>query len=538
VDAPFSRIRLTHLSGPRQGQTDQLDRLPATLGADSGLEVVIPGIAGTHAHLVERHGEVVLEDGGSDRGTFLLGEQVREAVLRDGDVIELGRGGPKVSFRRGEGELVPLEPQIVTAAPDSHLHPHHHADVLHAVIRETVAHTSRLFRILTLVVLGLGGLALGYSQWQARRLRAELKHLREAVAAANEEQRRFVERIEEERHRGAEERKGLESRIEEAHSREETLSRKLAEAQAAEATKVRAELSLTRERLTSLETERAAGERIIRDYGAGVCLIQGSYAFYDADGRGLRLQLDESGNPKRKDDGTPRVDVGASGPLYTSDYLGTGFLVDRHGLILTNRHVAEPWWNDGTAQALIKSGHRPRFLTFRAFFPKEAEPFDLTTDRVSDKVDLAVARLDLKKRPIPVLQLDASGSAAVAGQPVVVLGYPAGLEALLAKADTGMVQELLASTGSGSDRVAEAMGRKGLIRPSTTQGHIGDITKTDIVFDAPTTQGGSGGPVLNKNGRVIAVEYAVLTRFEGSSFGVPIGYAVDLLKAPRKGADD
>jgi serine protease Do len=67
-----------------------------------------------------------------------------------------------------------------------------------------------------------------------------------------------------------------------------------------------------------------------------------------------------------------------------------------------------------------------------------------------------------------------------------------------------------------------------LIRPSTTQGHIGDVTGTDIVFDAPTTQGGSGGPVFNKYRRVVAVEYATLPQFAGNSYGVPVRYALEL----------
>jgi hypothetical protein len=33
---------------------------------------------------------------------------------------------------------------------------------------------------------------------------------------------------------------------------------------------------------------------------------------------------------------------------------------------------------------------------------------------------------------------------------------------------------------------------------------------------------------------VIAVEYAVLTKFEGNSFGVPITYALELMKTARK----
>jgi len=59
------------------------------------------------------------------------------------------------------------------------------------------------------------------------------------------------------------------------------------------------------------------------------------------------------------------------------------------------------------------------------------------------------------------------------------------------------------------------------------------------VFDAPSAQGGSGGPVFNKFGQVIAVEYAVLQKFGGNSFGIPIAYARALLaEAPRARSDD
>jgi S1-C subfamily serine protease len=150
-------------------------------------------------------------------------------------------------------------------------------------------------------------------------------------------------------------------------------------------------------------------------------------------------------------------------------------------------------------------------------------------------VDLALMKVDLRGRKIPVLPLDRSPTGSVAGQPVVVVGYPAGLEAILAKAENGVVKQILESHGTNSERVTEALSLRGLIRPSTTQGHIGDITRSDIVFDAPTTQGGSGGPIFNKNGQVIAVEYAVLPKFGGNSFGVPVAYALDLL-APRRGS--
>ena len=89
----------------------------------------------------------------------------------------------------------------------------------------------------------------------------------------------------------------------------------------------------------------------------------------------------------------------------------------------------------------------------------------------------------------------------MAGQPVVVLGYPAGLEAILAKADARGRARDPGERHRAEPRSPRRSARKGLIRPSTTQGHIGDVTRTDIVFDAPTTQGGSGGPVFNRDGR-------------------------------------
>src|SRR5262249_12285632 len=227
------------------------------------------------------------------------------------------------------------------------------------------------------------------------------------------------------------------------------------------------------------------------------------------------------------------------GPVHTIEYYGTGFLVRSGGLILSNRHVAEPWWNDSSAAALQPQGYEPRFLYLRAFFPKQREPFDITLHRASPKDDLALLHANLRGRGIPVLPLAASPRATAAGQPVVVVGYPTGLEAILAKAESSVVRRILESHGTDSERVTLALSRQGLIRPSTTQGHIGDITRTDIVFDAPSAQGGSGGPVFNKVGQVIAVEYAVLQKFGGNSFGIPIGYARALLaEAPAPRTDD
>ena len=349
--------------------------------------------------------------------------------------------------------------------------------------------------------IGLVAVAVAGGWHQSSRLQREVAGLRRSVQAAEQERR------------GSEAEGSREARP--------------VEAGGALASSLRDDLESTRARLAALEDERTAGQRVIREYGGGVCLIQASYAFYDEAGQPLRDRPDADAAPAGAE-GSGAGSEGA-GPIHTVDYYGTGFLVDAQGLVLTNRHVAEPWWTDETADRLAAAGYKPRFVTFRAFFPGQEEPFDLLAERKSETMDLAVLRVDLRGRGVPVLPIDRSGKGAVAGQPMMVMGYPTGLEAILAKAESNVVKHILETQGPSSERVTEALSRQGLIRPTTTQGHIGDVTRTDIVFDAATTQGGSGGPIFNKQGQVIAVEYALLTKFGGNSFAIPISYAIELL---------
>jgi serine protease Do len=52
---------------------------------------------------------------------------------------------------------------------------------------------------------------------------------------------------------------------------------------------------------------------------------------------------------------------------------------------------------------------------------------------------------------------------------------------------------------------------------------------TEIVFDAQTTSGGSGGPLIDEQGKVVGVTVAVLKGFGGSNFGIPIRLSQPLL---------
>ena len=56
------------------------------------------------------------------------------------------------------------------------------------------------------------------------------------------------------------------------------------------------------------------------------------------------------------------------------------------------------------------------------------------------------------------------------------------------------------------------------------QGIIAQMTESAVIYDADTTQGGSGGPVFNLKGEVVAVNAAIVPGYTGSNIGVPIDF--------------
>jgi hypothetical protein len=110
------------------------------------------------------------------------------------------------------------------------------------------------------------------------------------------------------------------------------------------------------------------------------------------------------------------------------------------------------------------------------------------------------------------------------------VGYATGLDAILARAGDQTVEEVIKASGGEPKLILQELAKRQLIRPLVTQGHVGDILPDKIVYDAQTTSGGSGGPLLDDNGGVIGVTFAIVRGFGGSNFGVPIRFATPLLK--------
>ncbi len=165
---------------------------------------------------------------------------------------------------------------------------------------------------------------------------------------------------------------------------------------------------------------------------------------------------------------------------------GTGFVVDKSGLILTNYHVVE----NGRAIS----------VRFHDGTVREAEV--LGTDQGND---LALLRVDLPEG-IPVAPLGDSDEVVV-GETAIAIGNPFGLDHTVTQ---GIISAVNRDWQPGNGRI-----RRNLIQT-----------------DAPINPGNSGGPLLNANGEVIGINSLIESPVNGSvgiGFAIPINTAKELL---------
>jgi S1-C subfamily serine protease/DNA-binding response OmpR family regulator len=310
----------------------------------------------------------------------------------------------------------------------------------------------------------------------------------------------------------------------------EDLRKKMAAGAGADSGSLKQQLTDTQSRLKLLENEGKVAETVVHSYGPSVCLLHVVVEFLDKQsGRPIQIVVDDLGKPRVDDQGMVQLDSGGSGPHLQIDVFGTGFLVRRDGRIVTNHHVAEPWWNNDELKGLLDRGAAAYVLSYKAYFPGNAEGIEAKLDRISSDADVATLKL---QAPVParatLLELDERHDASVTGDPVVLIGYPTGIEGILARAGSDVAQKI--TDTQNVSHIVSQLALQQLIRPTTTQGHIGDILQDKIVYDAATTSGGSGGPLFNRSGKVIGVNFAILKGFGGSNLAVPVRYANELLK--------
>jgi S1-C subfamily serine protease len=291
------------------------------------------------------------------------------------------------------------------------------------------------------------------------------------------------------------------------------------------------QLQETENRLNRLETEGRVAETIVHTYGPSICLLHVVVQFHDHDsGQLIRFSADANGKPQVDDKGMASLETEGNGPPLEVDVFGTGFLIAHDGRLLTNHHVAEPWWSDEELKQLLDRGAVAFAASYTAYFPGTSEGIAAKVDRISTDADLATLKLLSPAPPhITLLQLDDRKDASITGDAVVLIGYPAGIDGILARAGADVAKGV-AENAHEVTQVVSRLAAQRLIRPTTTQGHIGDVLKDKIVYDAATTSGGSGGPLFNRDGKVIGVNFAMLSDFGGSNLAIPIRYANELMK--------
>ena len=295
---------------------------------------------------------------------------------------------------------------------------------------------------------------------------------------------------------------------------------------------LQAQLAMVENRLGKIETEGKFAERIIQAYEPSVCLIHVVLAFREhTTGSRLRYAaVTGSGEPATDEHNNPLVSLTGSGPEVHLDVFGTGFLVSDDGRILTNHHVAEPWWQNDDLKEMLDQGVEPVIAEMTAYFPGVPNGITVNTERISSAADVAVVKGNVSGLRIKQIALADSRRSAVSGGPVVLLGYPTALDAILARAGTETLQSIATASKGDPKQVMEELARRNLIRPTTTQGHIGAVLPDKIVYDAQTTSGGSGGPLFNNEGKVIGINFAMVREFGGSNFAIPVSYGQSLLR--------
>ncbi len=175
--------------------------------------------------------------------------------------------------------------------------------------------------------------------------------------------------------------------------------------------------------------------------------------------------------------------------------IGSGFIVDPSGIIITNQHVVSQ--QDADYQIITNDG-------------KEYQVIEILQDDVND-----IALLRVEAEDLAHLTLGDSENLKQ-GQIVIAIGTPLGEYA--GSVTTGVV--------SGLDRSVTAR----------SQGFWG-IAKTYenvIQTDAAVNPGNSGGPLLNSSGEVIGVNFATTSGAENISFALPSNFVARRLDEYRK----
>jgi serine protease Do len=502
---------LEHLTGPSRGRVTWLDGSTLDLCLDArrnarvehaGPEGLCEGHVGRF-HRVEDSYQIEAPD---DVPVWVNGKRVTTRLLASGDMIEFGEAGPLSRFwiHRDSGPAHKTIPDILSDGV-AYLRASRQPPATRTyrafsgLVRQLTFETTLFFRLVVMVaIVFLAGFA--YQQYQVS------LRLQQRIASG-------VERLDS-------------VAIALARTREEAL-------RPSDLAAMREELGQrlisNAERLEALERRSRAIGRVITESLPSIAFLQGSYGFRDRTSElMLRHVVNEDGVPLLSPWGQPMLSLEGDGPVVAINFLGTGFFIGDQGALITNRHVAIPWGGSAGDGMFAADNLEPIMMKFVVYLPGEAEAAPVALLLASEQADLAILRRIGDFPPHSGLELAAGPPAP--GDEVIVMGYPTGLRSMLAQSGKEFIEDLEETSNTGFWDVAVRLAKAGHIVPLASRGIVGQISPAAIVYDAETTHGGSGGPVLDMSGKVIAVNAAILPEYGGSNIGVPAARVLELLE--------
>jgi serine protease Do len=511
---------LEHLTGSMRGEVSWVtgSAVDAQLEAEQRLVLVPADPNGPVPQTIARFRQVGNSyeiEAPEGRQLWVNGQRIQMSQLHYGDVIEFGETGPLSRFRLYDDAHRPgitvgeILGDVISYVKTSRKPMHRKLGFASAeLLRRLARDTSLIFRAAILLAIALLAFVV-YQQYRSNQsLRAQIERGNLQIDSIATEL--------------------TQAQRDSIHLRDLTALEE----------ELDVRLSSNAKRLEALEARSGASARVISMAAPSVAFLQGGYGLRHRESeRMLRHVLDEDGLKVYFPNGQPYLTLDGTGPVAEVNFTGTGFVLAGQRMLVTNRHVAEPWIKS-PGMRIGSEELEPVMIRLIAYFPSQSEPVAIELIGTSDSVDLAVLRMTTV--PAGVAGLALAEKQATPGEEVIVMGYPTGLKSLLAQSGSAFLKNLKRSAQTGFWIVAEKLAAANLIAPLSSRGIVGQATQATVVYDAETTHGGSGGPVLNTNGLVVAVNTAIIPEYGGSNLGVPVAHIHALLTGlngkPRKGS--
>ena len=221
---------------------------------------------------------------------------------------------------------------------------------------------------------------------------------------------------------------------------------------------------------------------LITSNGHGTTILGDETSYSSKDNLTL-VQLFE-----KSEAGVVKISVNRSDAVRDAPGMGSGFVYDNLGHIITNAHVVE-----GASKATVT------FL--------DGTQYDAEIVGKDKFTDIAVIKVSEKPRLLHPLQMGDSSQLHV-GEPVAAIGNPFGLSGSMTSGIVSQIGRLLPNQDSGFS--------------------IPDVIQTDAAINP----GNSGGPLLNMKGEVIGINTAIQSisgEFSGVGFAIPSNTALKIV---------